>query len=486
MHEITEQDIAERMRLDNPWWETGEVSGQIAAYLHRRDYFDLVFDMARRDEPHRALVLMGPRRVGKTVLLQQVIQGLIGAGVHAGNILYLSLDTPIYNRIPLEKLLDIFRKEIGSSEAGAKLYVFYDEVQYLKDWEVHLKSLVDTFRNIKLIVSGSAAAALRMKSDESGAGRFTNLMLPPLTFAEYLVFRNLAADLITPPEKTEWFGTTNIQKLNAIFVDYLNHGGYPEVALSEAVQENLGQFVRADIIDKVLLRDLPSLYGINDIQELNSLFMTLAYNTAGEMTFEELAKRSSVAKQTIKRYLEYLEAAYLISKVERIDRNAKRFQKVTSIKVYLTNPSLRAALFGPVDADDTDLMGALAETAAFAQWHPHPFGDEIRYARWKDGEVDMVSISKKEMKPRWVVEIKWSDRFFHKPSGLKSLLEFVQSHADEVTEGITATTRTETGDKLVRGFLIRFVPTSLYCYTVGKRQAEGMTRMLGDSKQALR
>ena len=64
--------------------------------------------------------------------------------------------------------------------------MFYDEVQYLKDWELHLKSLVDTFRSTKFIVSGSAAAALKMKSDESGAGRFHDFSLPPLTFNKYI------------------------------------------------------------------------------------------------------------------------------------------------------------------------------------------------------------------------------------------------------------------------------------------------------------
>ena len=67
-----------------------------------------------------------------------------------------------------------------------QLYVFFDEIQYMKNWETHLKSLVDTRANIKAVVSGSAAAALKLKSDESGAGRFTDILLPPLTFYEYL------------------------------------------------------------------------------------------------------------------------------------------------------------------------------------------------------------------------------------------------------------------------------------------------------------
>jgi len=75
---------------------------------------------------------------------------------------------------------------------------------------------------------------------------------------------------------------------------------------------------------------------------------------------------SGVAKNTIKRYVEYLEAAFLIKVVHRIDESASRFRRARTFKVYLTNPSMRAALFAPVGADSPE-VGALAETAVFSQ-----------------------------------------------------------------------------------------------------------------------
>ena len=111
-----------------------------------------------------------------------------------------------------------------------------------------------------------------------------------------------------------------VEALNDEFVNYLNYGGYPEAVFSETIRQDPGQYIKSDIIDKVLLRDLPSLYGISDIQELNRLFTTLAYNTGNEVSLEGLAQSSGVAKNTIRRYLEYLEAAFLIRRVERIDR----------------------------------------------------------------------------------------------------------------------------------------------------------------------
>ena len=106
-------------------------------------------------------------------------------------------------------------------------YIFFDEIQYLKDWEVHLKNLVDVFRKTKFIASGSAAAALKLKSNESGAGRFTDFMLPPLTFYEYIHLKNLTP--LIKPDTINWKGNiasfssaTNISELNKCFVVHNN------------------------------------------------------------------------------------------------------------------------------------------------------------------------------------------------------------------------------------------------------------------------
>lgn len=148
----------------------------------------------------RAVVLIGPRRVGKTVMLKHLIQRLLDEGCAGTTILFVSLDTPLYSGHSLESMVRLF-VDTHQHPPEQPLWVLFDEVQYLKDWEVHLKSLVDTFPRIRFVASGSAAAALRMKSRESGAGRFTEFVLPPLTFAEYLDFAGSEAALIPIPVK---------------------------------------------------------------------------------------------------------------------------------------------------------------------------------------------------------------------------------------------------------------------------------------------
>lgn len=462
---FSQDQINERVKFENTWWETK----QIDPYFNRmkkREYFKLFIPLVKEKTIKRAVVLMGPRRVGKTVLLFHTIQQLIQDGVNPLDICYFSIETPIYNGIALEELLNIYLTLVKSNKQK-ELYVIFDEIQYLKDWEIHLKSLVDSYHNIKFIVSGSAAAALKLKSNESGAGRFTDFILPPLTFHEFLVLTG-KNNIINPnKEKTGLnYLTNSIDELNAYFLDYINFGGYPEVSLSTTIQTDPGRYVRNDIIDKVLLRDLPSLYGIQDIQELNSLFTYIAYNSGAEMSLDGIAQNSGVAKNTIKKYITYLEAAFLINVIHRIDDNAKKFKRANFFKIYLTNPSLRSALFTPLSKTDAHI-GNMVETAIFSQWQHS--NHSLHYARWNSGEVDIVSLNN-NLKPAWCVEIKWSNKFVEKPHELKNVKSFCLKH--KLEESAVITTIDITKSTSIDGINYDFVPASLYCYNVGRNLVE--------------
>jgi hypothetical protein len=461
----SEEQILDRLRFENPWWVNGQIE-EFYASMQRRLYFDLFMPLVLETDVRRAVVLMGPRRVGKTVMLYHAVHGLLENDVDPLNIAFISIETPIYNTISLEQLFSYCRKAT-KQESPNGWFVFFDEIQYLKDWEVHLKSLVDSYPQARFIVSGSAAAALRLKSNESGAGRFTDFMLPPLTFNEFIHLKKLNR-LITESNiewqgsLTKFYSTNNINELNKHFLDYINFGGYPEVIFSEQIQNNPGRYIRSDIIDKVLLRDLPSLYGIRDVQELNSLFTAIAYNSAGEVSLEELSKNSGVQKNTLKRYIEYLEAAFLIKVVHKVSNKPKRFQRATQFKIYLTNPSLRSALFAPMQPTDP-LIGNMVETAIYAQWLHREWFTPY-YARWQKGEVDMVKLDEKDFHPQWAVEIKWSNHFFEKPGDLKPLIQFLKENG---LQDALVTTIDKEGTKQIDELKLSFVPAAVYAYTVG-------------------
>lgn len=448
------------MRADNLWWSEGRIRPSYSD-LKTRAYFERFSELVRQTDVHRAVVLMGPRRVGKTVLLHHVVSDLLNAhGYDPREVAYISLDQPLYTRLSIEEAAYEIRKASGNPQDPRVLVL--DEIQYLADWERHLKAFVDTHPNVRCVVSGSAAATLRLKSIESGAGRFTEFMLPPLTFYEYLNLQDI--DGLVEHAADSGYRLIDIEELNRRFIEYLNFGGYPEVIASPTIRSDFSRYIGADIVDKVLLRDIPSLYGIQDIQELNSLFTSLAYNTAGEVSLDELSRGSGVTKPTLKRYLEYLESAFLIKVVHRIDRNARRFKRATQFKVYVTAPALRCALFGPVSAND-DVMGAVTETAVFAQWLHSDLA--LHYARWRSGEVDIVYLNNRQI-PDWCVEVKWSDGHVNRLAGLRGLSAFVKEHpaATPLVTTRTVMQRDVIGPNESR---VDLVPVSLYCYMVGHR-----------------
>lgn len=465
---IPSDKIIERLQYENPWWNTKEIPSGYKN-MSKRLYFNLFYPYVQDTEIKRALVLMGPRRVGKTVMMFHAIDQLIQENVDPQKIFFVGIDNPIYINLSLEDLLNLCKEAIKAASLEG-CYVFFDEIQYLKDWERHLKVLVDSFPNTKFVVSGSAAAALKWHSTESGAGRFTDFMLPPLTFQEFIHLKGkthiMYEGTITYDNKLiPYHLAKDMEELNREFINYLNFGGYPEVVLSERIQSDMGRYVKNDIVDKVLLRDLPSLYGIKDVQELNRFFSYIAYNTGNEFSYETMSRDSGIQKDTLKKYLEYLEAAFLIKVLNKLDSKAKQLKRITSFKVYLTNSSLRTALFSPVSELDSD-MGNIVETAILSQWM-HRENLNLHYARWKDkkeGEVDLVLLDEKFFKPAWAVEIKWSNRYFEKPNELQSLLHFCDNNKLSTA---LVTSINKTGNVTMQNIDLCFIPAAIYAYNIG-------------------
>ena len=109
-----------------------------------------------------------------------------------------------------------------------------------------------------------------------------------------------------------------------------------------------------------------SLYGIQDIQELNSLFNSIAYNSGNEFSLDNLSQSSGISKNTIKKYITYLESVFLIQRIYCINFSSNKFKRANYFKIYLTNPSLWTALFTPIEKNH-QVIGNMVETAIFPQ-----------------------------------------------------------------------------------------------------------------------
>lgn len=462
MRRIEREQVVRGIERANPWWKTSAARGVGEFHSYpKRSHFDRLHSLILQKAPVRALVLHGPRRVGKTVILYQLIDRLIADGVSPNQILYLSLDNPIFRFDQLQDLFLWGLEWAGASPEGA--YIFFDEIQYLDDWEQQLKVLVDTYRETKFVVTGSAAAALQKKSRESGAGRFTTYLMPALSFYEYILIKG-ASEKTSP-------GSVDILKMNSLYLEYLNYGGFPESIFSQAMRDQPDIYIGQDILDKVLGRDLPSAYEINNPNELHRLFAALAFNTSQEISPDNLSKQAGVAKKDINKFISFFEAANLIRRIEKTDQSLKKFQRVTHFKVVLTNPSLRSAIFGKVSEDSPELE-PLAETAVFSQLVV-PLGtySPYKYARWSHGnskgEVDLINVSQRD-DALGALEIKWTDRFASGKESPKSLISFCKENDLQVA---LMTSKSIFAVGSYGDVKVYHYPTAFLCFVIGMMNA---------------
>src|SRR5437773_592693 len=105
MRTVSKQEVLGRIRFENPWWAPPHQVDEIYLNMKPRAYQALFFPLVKQKSPARALLLMGPRRVGKTVILYQSIQKLIKEGFDAKSLCYINVENPIYNGLGLEQLL---------------------------------------------------------------------------------------------------------------------------------------------------------------------------------------------------------------------------------------------------------------------------------------------------------------------------------------------------------------------------------------------
>ena len=461
------------LRCYNPWWDGVPITAPDSERWFLRRFKKLALDW----KVCRSIVLMGQRRVGKTVMLKQLMQRTASAGVPPHRILFASIDDPLLSGVALEKLLWAF-EEMTQHERTERRLVIFDEIQYLDDWETHLKVLTDKYPNTRFVVSGSAASTLHRRSRESGAGRFTDFFLPPLTFPEFLDFRSQTENLIKPSQNTPSleFATNDIESLNREFVNYVNFGGYPEVVLEQPGHQGAFDYhLRRHVIERALDYNLAGLYRIQDTRSISALLATLALHSGREISVDSIAGDLSLSRNTVNRYLDYLEAAYLIARVRRLNAAGQKFRRSSKIMVYILNPSLRAAFFGPLNGESQTEMDNMARTAVFGHYHRCDDRSLVHYARYKSGrnelKVDFVISNVIPKCPQEACDVTWSDRDAGNPAGQKGLLDLAGKMPKNVK--INALTRTVSSTEVQDGIEIRHCPCALHCYQVGMEAIEG-------------
>lgn len=470
---FSDADLFRRIPVENPWWADTQSAGEATRGLGARRLFDVVLrvvaDRNRKDIP----VIVGPRQTGKTTIIRQVIARLIAAGAPARSIVYLSMKRPAYSDVEPAAMIKLYLSRLKTDVTPQPLVIF-DDVHYLKDWRIRLTELIAQFPSVRFLAATSLGGPTT-RGDADKPDRTIDLALPPLSFQEFLTLRGAEEGLFRSRidqdrNKTMlYLDQRGVVLLNEQFQQYLNLGGFPEVAADRRSTAHGAADKLDEIADRLLSSELPGRVGIQDTRELQRLFSLLAWQTGDEFSIDGLAQAIGVAKNTLKRQLDYLESAGLIRRTHRLDEDGQRFQRAVTFKVHLTAPTMRAALFGPVGVEDP-VMTKIAETAVIGQYLSDPNLDRVMYARWTSRNIDVVVCDPVTDKPTELYEIIWEESGLKEARRFTALTGFKKRNEDVLK--VQALTQTTAGGANISGVDIRYLPVAAYCYWVGKQVSD--------------
>lgn len=396
----TKEQILKILHAYNPWWATGTVHPDFSKPYKRFAFYEAKKRLFEQDI-RRMLVLTGARRVGKTTIQYQLIEHLLGEGIRPERILFVSLDHPMLKLGGFSEILECYHENVWPED---DCYFFFDEVQYAADWDKWLKTIYDMHPETSIVATGSASPALIKGSTESGTGRWSIIQIPTLSFYEYCALVGASVPELPSDAIPSRFARADRQHKNSImmklqtlqnhFIRYLKLGGFPELTLAQN-DIMAQQIMREDVVDKVLKRDLPSLYNIRSSIELERIFLYLCSVSSEVVSISAIAKElEGVSRPTVENYIRYLESANLIYISQPIELGGKKVLKAQP-KIYIADAAIRNAVLMDDDMlSDPVEIGKLVETAVYKHVASFYYQQATTVGYYREGsrgsEIDIV------------------------------------------------------------------------------------------------
>ena len=457
----------------NPWWKALSVPDHLAPSIER-PLAKYLWKYILRPSFKRYLIILGPRRVGKTTVMYQTVRHLLNNQISPDKIQWVRLDHPLL--MPLD-LGSIVKSAIELSKAtkDKPLYLFLDELVYAEKWDLWLKTFYDEHWPVHIIASSSATAALQ-KGKESGVGRWEEFHLTPYLLTELLQLYGKNIKFPTYKKKQGLHSTIenlsnslphtqlNFEKERKLLI---SHGGFPEIlagkkredeffekiskhfknesgkkldnskdkqkTISEKTQfqiehessffQRTQQMLRADAIERAIYKDIPQSYRIDSPITLERLLYVLAGQVTGLLSLKNISQDIHQASvQTLDRYLNYLIQTYLIFTLSNYDNNERNVQRRQK-KIYFVDIAIRnAALLKEKDQifNDSSNLGKLYENIVAGHLYHLGKQSNIRLYHWKRGKHEVDFIYDDSIQAM-AFEIGTSKK--HSRSGLKKFLQ---------------------------------------------------------------
>ena len=467
------------LATQNPWQSVGTVPAEFAPRF-RRPLAGALTHEVLEGSLRRYELILGPRRVGKTTVMYQVVASLLERGVPASRLWWMRLDHPILMTHSVGELVQAL-VERHRPTASDPLYLFLDELTYAQDWDRWLKTFYDERWPIRVIATASSAAALRQGRVESGIGRWRERLLGPWTFTEYLALRGMSTELDAADELHATLRRAIDQPavgrgLHGERRRFLLVGGFPELLelapgpdeMSELLRSQ--RVLRAEAVERAIYRDIPQAFGVQEPMKLERLLYTLAGQLGGLVSPRSLATAMGLSQPTIDKYLVYLQHAYLVFLLANYAPTEEAVQR-RGRKIYFNDSAVRNAALqrGIAPLHNHEEMGVLIENLAAAQLHTLSQLQGARLFHWrhKRDEVDLVYAD-----PRRPLAFELASSSSHGRHGLVALQDRYPSFRGGcylVAPDVLPTAPNDDGT-------IGTIPLDLFLVTIG-RQTEHATTL---------
>lgn len=358
--------------------------------LYRRTVIDAITPYLHDDA---IIVLHGARQVGKTSILSYLRDQLVANGKRT---YYIDLEDSRYLKI-LDAGVDHFIRHLTEEGliqgAPERLYAFIDEIQYLADPSSFLKLIADHHQEIKLVVSGSSSFAIKDKFKDSLVGRTVNFEVFPLSFREFLTFREVSfVEGVAATEKKR-------DELKVLYREFALYGGYPRIVLTPEVAKK--EKYLQQIVDTYVRKDIRDLAGVKDIDKYNKLLEALASQSGSILNVAELANTTRISAPTVDRYLFIMENTYVIRLVRPYSNNI-RSELFKQPKIFFYDTGLMQMLW--LKGLQKEVIGSVFETAVFSELVKIYGKESICFWRTKDKkEIDFILRVRNEITP---IEVK--------------------------------------------------------------------------------
>jgi len=364
----------------NRHWE----KGLLYPYPKKRFIFK---DLVNFVEKKFIIELVGLRRVGKSTLFFQMINHLKKEKrVNIFKILYFTFDE---KQPAIEELLDSYSLQTKVDWKKETIYIFLDEIQKLPSFQNQIKIYYDLYPNIKFFISGSTSLFIKKKTQESLAGRTKSFIIKPLSFAEYLYFKD-KSEMIKKPLLYQ-------KELEKELKTFFTSQFIESIGLNNQ-DEKKDYFT--SIIKKIVFEDLPSIFSFDSPTILFKIVQHLAQHPGAIVNLVNLSQDLKVSNKTLSLYLSYLEDAFLIKKFYNFSRSLTSSEKRLK-KYYLASPSFSFALTDFLEPSCLfeNYFASLTDASYF--WR-NPYKNEVDFIEI-DGKNQIIPIEikfEKEIKEK--------------------------------------------------------------------------------------